>query len=284
MFTDYLTLCKPKVVLLMLITAWVGMYLAGANSFNVVLFSSLGIAFAASSAAVINHLIERHIDKKMYRTARRPIANGRLSAAKAAVFSLILAIFAFILLININLTTTVLSFLSLLGYAIFYTWYLKRATPQNIVIGGAAGAMPPLLGWSAITGTIHPHALLLVLIIFVWTPPHFWALAIYRKEDYINAKLPMLPITHGVKFTKFCILLYTILLFPIALLPFIVGMSHEIYLVASSILNICFMYYSVKLYYTNKNSFALKTFHFSTIYLLFIFLILIFDHKIGSIL
>ena len=278
---DYITICKPKVVLLMLVTTWVGMHLASPLlvSWKILIFGSLGIALAACSAAIINHLVDRHIDAKMTRTAKRPIACGRITPLQALMFSASLGLSAFVILLYfVNLTTTWLTFATLLGYAVIYTLYLKRTTPQNIVIGGVAGAMPPLLGWTAVSGQIDPNGLLLVLIIFIWTPPHFWALAIHREQDYAKAKIPMLPNTHGINFTKLCILLYTILLVPVTLLPFVVGMTGIIYLTASIILNFIFLRYTIKLYTNKDNKYALKTFHYSIIYLLVLFMILLLDH------
>ncbi len=282
---DYLILCKPKVVLLMLVTAWVGMYLASPLfiSWHVVVYGTLGISLAASSAAVINHLMDRHIDLKMTRTSNRPIASGRINTKQAITFAVILAIIAWLILSKlINMLTAILTFATLFGYAVIYTLYLKRATPQNIVIGGLSGAMPPLLGWAAVSNNINPHSLLLVLIIFTWTPPHFWALAIYRVNDYANAKIPMLPVTHGIKFTKLCLLLYTILLFAVTCLPFAVHMSGVTYLVAASILNIIFLSLALRLYKadgTIERLLAIKTFNFSLIYLLLLFMALLIDQR-----
>ena len=233
---DYLELCKPRVVMLMILTSVVGMCLAPSESFpfRAVILGNLGIAFVAFAAAVINHVADQHIDKLMQRTQYRPIVQGKISSQKSMYFAIVLGILGFsILLLFINTLTAILTFLSLIGYAICYTLYLKHATPQNIVIGGIAGAAPPLLGWTAVTNTLSPEALLLVLIIYVWTPPHFWALAIYRLEDYAKANVPMLPHTHGVPFTKLNILLYTILLICVSALPFIIRMSGMVIFVAS---------------------------------------------------
>ena len=278
---DYLTLCKPKVILLMLITSWVGMLLA-TNTYiplDIFILGTIGIAFSGSSAAVINHLVDKKIDSKMNRTMLRPVACGRVSQKQAVVFSIVLGILGLsILAIWVNITATILTFLTLIAYAFFYTMFLKRQTPQNIVIGGIAGATPPLLGWSCITGDINPYSLLLVLIIFTWTPPHFWALAIYRMEEYKKAKIPMLPVTHGIKFTKLCIFLYTILLLIVSILPFLVGMSGIIYLASALFSGFYFIYYAIKLLFINDNKFALKTFNYSIIYLLIIFSGLLIDH------
>lgn len=279
--TDYLTICKPRVVLLMLITALVGMHLAspGLVPWQPLLWGTIGIGLAACSAAALNHLLDRHIDSKMLRTAQRPIAKGRITPIQAIVFAAILGSVAMLLLFNlVNATTAWLTFATLFGYAGFYTLVLKRATPQNIVIGGAAGAMPPLLGWSAISGDISPFSLLLVLIIFVWTPPHFWALAIYRADDYAHAKIPMLPNTHGIRFTKLCILLYSILLLPVTVLPYLVGMSGLLYLIFSLILDSTFIYRAFKLARSSDKLPAHKLFDFSIKYLLILFLALLADH------
>ncbi|HSX20644.1 MAG TPA: heme o synthase [Gammaproteobacteria bacterium] len=285
-FNDYLTLCKPKVVLLMLITAWVGMYLASPHAlqWHAIAFGTLGIASAASAAAIINHLMDRQIDRKMSRTAARPIATGRITPLRALLFAASLGIVAwFVLSQLVNMTTALLTFATLIGYAVIYTMYLKRATPQNIVIGGLSGAMPPLLGWTAISGTIHAHALLLVLIIFTWTPPHFWALAVYRADDYAAAHIPMLPVTHGIKFTKLCLLLYTLLLLAVSCLPFVVGMVGYLYLSSALLLNGIFIYMALHLYKATGPAvhvYAIKTFNFSIIFLLLIFTALIADHGV----
>lgn len=278
---DYFTLCKPRVVLLMLITSWVGMFLASPNliPWHALIFGTLGIATAAGSAAVINHLIDRHIDIKMSRTATRPIASGRISPTFAMIFAGILACVSILLLsIFVNTLTTILTFATLFGYAFIYTIYLKRATPQNIVIGGIAGAMPPLLGWCAVSGDISPYAMLLVLIIFTWTPPHFWALAIYRANDYAAAEIPMLPVTHGKLFTKLCLILYTFLLLAVSCLPFIVGLAGIIYFSSAIILGSIFIWFALRLYFSNTNTehkLAIKTFNYSIIYLVLLFTVLL---------
>jgi len=281
---NYLTLCKPKVVILMLITVWIGMLLAAESllPLNLVIYSTVGIGLAACSAAVINHMVDKHIDQKMARTMRRPIATGKISQKHAGIFAMLLAFIAIIILsFKVNILTTYLTVTTLIGYAFFYTMYLKRATPQNIVIGGLSGAMPPLLGWVSVTSQLHPHAWLLVLIIFVWTPPHFWALAIYRQNDYKQAKIPMLPVTHGIAFTKISTLLYTILLFPITALPFVVKMSGLIYFISATILNFGFLYYVLKLVRAcdiiNEKRRAIMTFNYSIVYLLLIFASLLLD-------
>lgn len=274
---DYLRICKPKVVLLMLATAWVGMYMASGSQIPlpVFVFGTIGIACAASSAAIINHLMDRHIDLKMARTSSRPIACGRISPARAIIFASALAMIAWLVLSKfINILTAILTFSTVFGYAVIYTLYLKRATPQNIVIGGLSGAMPPLLGWAAVSGTISPYSLLLVLIIFTWTPPHFWALAIYRVDDYANVKIPMLPVTHGIAFTKLCLLLYTVLLCAVTSLPYVVGMSGLLYFTTAIILNLIFLYYALILYKAKppkEHAIAIKTFNYSLVYLLLLF-------------
>jgi len=278
---DYFELCKPRVVALMLLTSYVGMQLAvpGLVPWEILLFGNLGIAFSAGAAAVLNHVVDRHIDKKMQRTERRPIATGRVSIPHALIFSAILGIIGAVTLIYFtNVLTAVLTLLTLVGYAVVYTLYLKHATPQNIVIGGLAGAAPPLLGWTAVTASLDPQAFLLVLIIFVWTPPHFWALAIHRYDDYAKAKVPMLPVTHGIPFTKTCVLLYTLLLFAITLLPFVIGMSGWFYLIGAIPLNLLFLYYSWRLKFSSHKTIPWKTFKFSIVYLMLLFLFLLIDH------
>lgn len=277
----YLELCKPRVVLLMLLTAIVGMFLAspGWVPFNSLIFGSLGIGLAASSAAAINHLVDQRIDALMARTQYRPLPSGKITPLQAWSFAAILGISSMIILVSfVNTLTAILSLFTLVGYAGIYTLYLKRATPQNIVIGGAAGAAPPMLGWSAVTGTIDPYSLLLVLIIFVWTPPHFWALAIYRYQDYAKAKIPMLPVTHGIPFTKLSILLYTILLVAVSILPFATHMSGLIYLIGALMLGIIFLYYAVRLQQTQDLRVAMTTFRYSIWYLMLLFVILLVDH------
>ena len=280
---SYYHLCKPNVVYMMLICAFVGMLLAEqyVSSYLYLFISLLGIALCAASAAAINQVIDRKTDASMTRTDQRPIPQGELSPMHASVFALIIGILgSMILYFFVNTLTMVLTITSLIGYAFIYTVYLKRATPQNIVIGGLAGAAPPLLGWSSITNTIDPYALLLVLIIFVWTPPHFWALAIYRKDEYAKESIPMLPVTHGVEFTKLQIVLYTIILFIVSILPYVVLMSGIIYLVSALILSSIFMYYAVRLFVSKDNEIAMKTFQFSIYYIFLIFLALLVDHFI----
>ena len=282
---SYYELCKPNVVYMMLICAFVGMLLAeeSVSSFGYLFISLTGIAFCAASAAAVNQVIDRNTDASMTRTDQRPLPQGELSPTHASLFALIIGILgALILYLYVNTLTMILTLSSLVGYAFIYTVYLKRATPQNIVIGGLAGAAPPLLGWSSITNTIDPYALLLVLIIFVWTPPHFWALAIYRKDEYAKESIPMLPVTHGVAFTKLQIVLYTIILFIVSVLPYVVLMSGEIYLFSALILSTIFLYYSINLYFSNDNEDAMSTFQFSIYYIFLIFLALLIDHFLIS--
>ena len=278
---SYYLLCKPNVVYMMLICALVGMLLAeeSVSSISRIVIALIGIAFCSGSAASINQVIDRKADASMTRTDQRPIPQGELSAVHASTFALVIGLIgALILYFFINTLTMILTLASLIGYAFIYTLYLKRATPQNIVIGGLAGAAPPLLGWASISNTVDPYALLLVLIIFVWTPPHFWALAIYRKDEYAKESIPMLPVTHGVAFTKLQIVLYTIILFIVSVLPYIVLMSGWIYLFSAITLSSMFMYYSIKLYYSDDNAFAMKTFNFSIYYIFLIFVAFLLDH------
>ena len=282
---SYYELCKPNVVYMMLICALVGMLLAEqyVSSYLYLFVSLSGIALCAASAAAINQVIDRETDASMTRTDQRPLPQGELSPTHASIFALVIGVLgAMILYFFVNTLTMILTIASLIGYAFIYTVYLKRATPQNIVIGGLAGAAPPLLGWSSITNTIDPYALLLVLIIFVWTPPHFWALAIHRKDEYAKESIPMLPVTHGVEFTKLQIVLYTIILFIVSVLPYIVLMSGIIYLVSALILSSIFLYYSIKLFVSKDNDIAMKTFQFSIYYIFLIFLALLVDHFLIS--
>jgi len=245
-------------------------------------FGNLGIGFAACSAAVINHLIDRKIDAKMGRTEQRPLPTGKVSPTQAVIFAVIMGSIGLYMLLGwVNVLTAVLTFATLLGYAVIYTIFLKHATPQNIVIGGLAGAMPPLLGWTAVTNSIDPYSLILVLVIFIWTPPHFWALAIHRYKDYQKAQIPMLPVTHGIAHTKLHILLYTILLGLASILPYLVGMSGLIYLIGALILEAGFLYYSFRLYFEpGSSNTAFKTFLFSIYYLMGLFIVLLVDHYI----
>ncbi|MFA0086625.1 heme o synthase [Vibrio sp. 10N.261.51.F12] len=277
----YLTLTKPKVVALMILTALVGMCLAVPDVLPLqqTVMGLIGIALMAGSAAAFNHLIDRRIDGIMARTHKRPLPSGDLSVAKVFAFAAGIGLVGFVILATtVNWLTAWLTFASLLGYAVVYTLYLKRATPQNIVIAGIAGAMPPLLGWTAVTGELHANAWLLVMIIFIWTPPHFWALAIHRKDDYAKADIPMLPVTHGVEYTKTSILLYTILLALVCLMPALVGMTGLLYLVGSTCLSAGFIYYAWKLKYASDEKTAMDTFKFSIIHLMVLFVILLVDH------
>lgn len=282
---DYFELCKPNVVAMMLLTAVVGMVMAtpapGIIFWHVMVFGTIGIGLAAGAGAVLNHLIDRKIDALMKRTQQRPIAAGRISAIQALIFAVVLGFAGMAVLVYwVNTVTAVLTFATLVGYGIVYTVFLKRATPQNIVIGGLAGAMPPLLGWTAMAGQIEYAGWLLVLIIFAWTPPHFWALSIYRYEDYAKADIPMLPVTYGIPFTKLNILLYTFILVAVSLLPFVVDMSGLIYLVGIVLLDLGFLYWAFKLKYSDNPRVALNTFNYSIIYLPLLFVLLLVDHFI----
>lgn len=280
-FRDYLELTKPKVVALMILTSIIGMFLSvpGMVPIDVLILGNVGIALCAGAAAVINHVVDRKIDLKMSRTLNRPVAKGRVSPYQALLFSTILGLIGMaILLVYINSLTAWLTLASLFGYAVLYTSYLKRATPQNIVIGGLAGAVPPLLGWTAVTGEIHGHALLLVLIIFAWTPPHFWALAVHRKDEYAKAEIPMLPVTHGEKYTKISILLYTVLMILVTLLPFAVGMSGWLYILGALILGAGFLYWAIMMMLDRNPNVGMDTFKYSIVYLMALFIIMLVDH------
>lgn len=280
---DYYEMTKPNVVLLLLLTALVGMCLASETWIpaQTLIIGLFGIGALSSAAAVVNHVVDHEIDSKMARTVNRPVAKGRVSSKQALMFALVLGVLGFAALdLWINRLTAVLTLAGLVGYAGIYTLFLKRATPQNIVIGGLAGAIPPLLGWTAVTGEIHAYPLLLVLIIFTWTPPHFWALAIHREKDYAKAKIPMLPVTHGVEYTKTFVLLYTVLLFLVCLLPYLAGMADLIYLVGSSALNTGFLYYAYKLKFNATEQTAMQTFKFSIIHLMVLFVVLLLDYYI----
>ena len=284
-FNQYWELTQPRVVALIVFTALVGMFLAvpGLPPLREAVFGLLGIWLAAASAAAINHLIDQRIDKVMARTANRPLATGALQPVQVLVFAVLLGVASMaILVLLVNPLTAGLTFASLIGYAVVYTGYLKRATPQNIVIGGIAGAAPPLLGWAAVTGMQNPwdwaHALLLVLIIFVWTPPHFWALAIFRREDYARALIPMLPVTHGVTYTRWQILLYTVLLVVVTVLPWAVGMSGVFYLGGALVLGAVFLWYAWKLLDPPDEFFAMRVFNYSIVYLMALFAFLLVDH------
>jgi len=270
-------------VLVMIVTAVIGMFMAvpGMVPLDVLVLGNLGIALCAAAAAAINHLVDRHIDRKMARTLNRPVAQGRLAPGQVMGFAVLLGSLGMaILLLWINALTAWLTLASLLGYAVVYTLFLKRATPQNIVIGGLAGAAPPLLGWTAVTGAVHSHALLLVLIIFAWTPPHFWALALHRKDDYAKADVPMLPVTHGERYTKLHILLYTILMVLVTLLPYLTGMSGWLYLLGALVLGTGFLYWAIRLFLDADAALGMTTFKYSIIYLLALFAIMLGDHQL----
>lgn len=281
MWRDYLELCKPKVVALMLLTSLIGMLLSvpGVVPLGVVFWGNLGIALCAGSAAAINHLVDRQIDQKMKRTHNRPIAKGRVEPMNAVLFAFAIGVLGMvILLVFVNALTAWLTLASLVGYALIYTLFLKRATPQNIVIGGLAGAAPPLLGWTAVTNSIDGHALLLVLIIFAWTPPHFWALAVHRKDDYAKADIPMLPVTHGEQYTKIHIVLYTIIMIIVTVLPYITGMFRELYLVGALVLGAGFLYWSLVMLFNRHPNAPMETFKYSIVYLMALFVVMLLDH------
>jgi len=280
---DYYQLCKPRVVYLIVFTAIVGMFLSttGFVPLTALVFGTLGIGLGAASGAAINHLVDEKIDILMGRTRNRPLPTGRLERKSAFAFALSLCVLSMtILVVFVNTLTAVLTFASLVGYAIIYSVFLKHATPQNIVIGGAAGAMPPVLGWTAVTGYLDPHALLLFLIIFAWTPPHFWALAIHRRAEYAKADVPMLPVTHGVEFTRIQILLYTIIMFVVTLLPFVTGMSGLLYLAGAVVLGGGFLYYAIRLFISHDDAIPMMTFKYSIYYLAALFSVLLIDHYI----
>ena len=278
---EYFELTKPRVVALIVFTAIIGMFLAvpGWPPLQQSVAGFIGIWLAAASAAAINHLIDQRIDRLMARTSHRPLATGTLTPTQVLIFAVVLGALSMLILITlVNLLTAILTFASLIGYAIIYTAFLKRATSQNIVIGGAAGAAPPLLGWVAVTGQVHPYALLLFLIIFVWTPPHFWALAIFRVADYSRAQVPMLPVTHGVTYTRWHVLAYTILLLLVTILPYLTGMSGLFYLGGALVLGAGFLYYAIRLLNPPDELFAMKVFNYSIIYLMALFAFLLIDH------
>ncbi len=282
---DFFELCKPKVVALIIFTAIVGMLLAtpGMVAPQVLLFGTLGIGLAAASAAAANHVFDRRIDAVMKRTRRRPLPTGNVSEPEAMAFAGTLGVTAMLMLWwLVNPLTAILTFATLIGYAIIYTVYLKRATPQNIVIGGAAGAAPPVLGWTAVTGEIHADALLLFLLIFVWTPPHFWALAIARREEYELVEIPMLPVTHGDEFTRLQILLYTVLLVVVSVLPYLTGMSGVFYLFGALTFGGAFLYYAIRLKISSDKTLPMKTFSYSVTYLAALFAFLLIDHYIRT--
>jgi protoheme IX farnesyltransferase len=278
---DYKELTKPGVVALMILTSVIGMCMAvpGWVPLDALILGNLGIALCAGAAAAVNHVVDQRIDQRMARTRNRPLAKGRVSNTAAIAFAATLGIVGMaILLLWVNQITAWLTLASLVGYAFVYTLFLKRATPQNIVIGGLAGAAPPLLGWTAVTGEVHGHALLLVLIIFAWTPPHFWALAIHRREEYALVDIPMLPVTHGVRFTQLHILLYTVLMFLITLLPFATRMSSWLYLAGAVVLGLRFLYWSIEIIREKNPKAPILTFKFSITYLMLLFLVMLVDH------
>lgn len=281
---DYYELTKPKVVALLLLTALVGACLAvpGLPDMSLLVPAMLGIGMLSGAAAAINHVVDDQIDAKMARTHNRPLPKGRVKKSNAILFALMTAAVGFVILYSlVNAITAWLTLASLFGYAVVYTMFLKRATPQNIVIGGLAGAMPPLLGWTSMTGEIHGHGLLLVMIIFTWTPPHFWALAIHRRDDYAKAEVPMLPVTHGIAFTKMCVLFYSLLLVVIGFMPYLVGMTGVVYLVGATALNLGFLWYAWRLKFDDRPGLAFETFKFSILHLMLMFVVLLLDHYIG---
>jgi protoheme IX farnesyltransferase len=278
---DYYQLCKPKVVYLILFTAAAGMVLSSPSlaSIDVLFFGLLGIGLGAASGAAINHWVDQRIDEVMARTKNRPLPQGNVSSRSALIFAISLGVLSMIILVAfVNVLTAILTFLALIGYAVIYTMYLKHSTPHNIVLGGAAGAAPPVLGWTAVTNELTVDAFLLFLIIFIWTPPHFWALAIKRRDEYKAAGVPMLPVTHGIAFTKLHIVLYTLMLLAVTLLPFVTQMSGYLYLAAAVGLGLGFVYYAIKLYCCERDEYAMKTFGYSIFYLSALFAVLITDH------
>ena len=281
----YYELTKPKVVLLIVFTAIAGTLLAtpGMPPLGALVWGNLGIALAASCAAAINHVLDQKIDEKMARTRHRPLPTGSVNTVQALGFAAVLGIVSMLMLwFLVNPLTAVLTFLSLIGYAVIYTAWLKRATSQNIVIGGAAGAAPPVLGWAAVTNSIDPNALLLFLIVFIWTPPHFWALAIARRDEYARAEIPMLPVTHGIPYTRLQVLLYTVLLVLVTLMPFLTGMSGLIYLATALVLNGIFLYYALAMKFTERSELPMRVFKFSVQYLMWLFIALLVDHYVPT--
>lgn len=277
----YYEMTKPKIILLIAFTALVGMLLStpGIVPWQPLLFGLTGISLAASCGAVVNHIIDQRIDALMDRTSHRPIPSGEMDTPRAAAFALLLGVVSMLILaILVNLLTAALTFLALIGYAFIYTLYLKRSTPQNIVWGGLAGAAPPLLGWCAITNSVPLEAFLLLLIIFVWTPPHFWPLAIHRREEYARASVPMLPVTHGVDFTKQQIVIYSLMLLAVSLMPFMIHMSGYLYLLGALLLGGGFIYHAFVLWRSDGNRHAMKTFGYSIFYLSMLFALLLTDH------
>lgn len=281
--SSFFALCKPRVTALIVFTAIIGMFLAtpGMVPLQILLAATLGIAMSSGAAAAFNHLIEQKIDAKMARTRGRPLPTGQINSQQTIIFATLMAVIGLgILYFFVNTLTMWLTFATFIGYAVIYTVFLKPATPLNIVIGGLSGAMPPALGWAAVTGTVSAEAWILVLIIFAWTPPHFWALALYRREEYAKSGLPMLPVTHGEMYTRLHILLYTVILVAVTLIPFALRMSGIIYLVSIILLDIVFMVYAIKLYRTYSDALAKSTFKYSILYLMLLFLALVIDHYI----
>src|SRR5690349_12989770 len=282
---SFYELTKPRVVMLIVFTSIVGTLLAvpGFPPLDALIFGNLGVGLAAASAAVINHVLDERIDAQMTRTKRRPLPTGKMSPRAALVFAGLLCVVSMATLyFVVNALTALLTFASLIGYAVIYTVWLKRATSQNIVIGGAAGAAPPVLGWAAVTGTVEPNALLLFLIVFVWTPPHFWALAIARKDEYAKVGIPMLPVTHGVAFTRLQVLLYTLLLVAVTLMPFVTGMSGLPYLIAALVLNSMFVWHAFQMKISERAHLPMKVFRFSITYLMWLFAALLVDHYLPT--
>lgn len=283
---DYLEITKPKVVLLLVFTALVGMALAVPLwlPLQETVFGLIGIGLASSSAAAINHVIDQRSDAIMKRTENRPIPQGALSTTQCLAFAALLGVVAMVMLVVlVNTLTAILTFFSLIGYAVIYTVYLKRATPQNIVIGGAAGAMPPVLGWAAVTNEVTAGALLLFLIVFIWTPPHFWALAIHRRDDYAKVDIPMLPVTHGIPFTRLQIFLYTVLLVIVTIFPYLIHMSGPLYLVGALVLGAMFLYHAWKLFDDKAVKQPIRTFVFSINYLMWLFGVMLVDHYVPAV-
>ena len=284
---EYYELCKPRVVMLIVFTAVVGMFLAvpGMPPLSALLWGTIGIALQSASAAAVNQIIDRNIDRRMARTCGRPLVTGALGMTESIAFATVLGLAGFaVLWFLVNPLTAWLTQFALIGYAGIYTLYLKRATPLNIVIGGAAGAAPPVLGWVAVTGEVHGHALILFLIIFIWTPPHFWALAIERCEEYAKADIPMLPVTHGIEFTKTQVLLYTVLMIVVTVLPFATGMSGLLYLIGALVLGGQFLNYAIRLKWKPVPGLPMKTFGYSIVYLMGIFTLLLVDHYLAAML
>ena len=281
-WSDYYELCKPNVVYLMLLTSVIGMFMStpGSVPWQILIFGNIGIGLCAAAGAVINHTVDQRIDILMARTHNRPVAQGRVSRTGASIFAVVLAVAGMlILLVMVNQLTAWLTLFSMVGYAGIYTLWLKRATPQNIVVGGLPGAAPPLLGWTAVAGEVSGHGLLLMLIVFAWTPPHFWALAIARRDDYAKAGIPMLPVTHGIKYTAFHIMLYSFILLAATLLPFATGMSGPLYFVAATLLGFSFIYWAWQIMRGNPKA-PMETFKYSIIYLMALYVVMLLDHYI----